>query len=172
MKRSKFQFVIGIAILALASWLPTAWSTQGNVPTFSSLTPWNDGSANPSTLVMRDASGNDIAAIRTATGGIADQGYFSRPVSTVTGSTYSMTGSEGNLLCNATSNTITVSLPLASTASGRDFYIVKTDSSGNAVSVARSGSDTINGSSGAISLGSQWSDGSFVADGVSNWIKK
>jgi hypothetical protein len=177
MNRKSHQVIgliaLGIIVGLLSSdVLRLAHGTQGSIPAYSSLKTWDDANATASTLVARDASGNDIAGVRTATGGIVDQGYLALPVSTVTGSTYSMTGNEGVILGNATSNVVAISLPVASTAGGRTYFVVKTDSSGNAVTVGRSGSDTINGSTSAISLGSQWSDGSFVSDGVSNWIKK
>lgn len=49
------------------------------------------------------------------------------------------------VLCNAASDPITVSLPLASTCEGVIFTVKKIDSSSNAVTIQRSGSDLIDG---------------------------
>lgn len=47
-------------------------------------------------------------------------------------------------LCNATSGAFALTLPAASLLAGREIVIKKTDSSANAVTVTRAGSDTIN----------------------------
>lgn len=70
---------------------------------------------------------------------------------------------------DATSGAITITLPTALNQQGRVITVMKIDSSGNAVSVARMGTDTINGSSSSVSLATQWSKAQFISNGVSNW---
>lgn len=73
---------------------------------------------------------------------------------TVTTST-AITTSNTSVFADATSGAITITLPLAASAPGKEFLIEKIDSSGNAVTVSRAGSDTINGST-TKSLASQY----------------
>lgn len=70
--------------------------------------------------------------------------------------------------CNATSGAFTRTLPLAKDNWRRKIGLIKTDSSVNAVTVGRSGSDTINGAT-TQSLGSQYSTMTVISDGVSSW---
>lgn len=72
------------------------------------------------------------------------------------------------VLCDATSNTITITLPLASLRTGAEYYIKKIDSSANEVSVSRSGSDTIDGDA-TRDLSFEWDAIHIVSDG-SDWF--
>ncbi|MHC5536649.1 hypothetical protein ACYOEI_00060 [Singulisphaera rosea] len=83
-------------------------------------------------------------------------------------SAYTVTTSDSVVLCDATSSAFTVTLLSASTVStGRRFTIKKVDSSGNAITIATTSSQTIDGAS-TKSLSSQWSALTVVSDG-SNW---
>jgi microcystin-dependent protein len=69
-----------------------------------------------------------------------------------------------------TSGAVTITLPLiagASVGDGFKIAVVKWSSDSNAVNIARSGSDTINGATSA-QIGSQYSQIIFVADGETN----
>lgn len=69
---------------------------------------------------------------------------------------------------NATSGAVTVTLPVSATRKGRQIGVIKTDASGNAVTVSRSSSDVINGAT-TQSLASQYSRLVVIADGTTNW---
>jgi hypothetical protein len=69
---------------------------------------------------------------------------------------------------DATSAAVTVTLPLSASWRGREIRVKKMDSSGNAVTVSRSGSDVVDGATSA-SLASQYDAVTIVADGTTNW---
>lgn len=60
-------------------------------------------------------------------------------------SPYTVTSIDRTITCDASSGAITVNLPAGSSFNGRILAFVKTDSSANAVTIARAGSDTIAG---------------------------
>lgn len=71
---------------------------------------------------------------------------------------------------NATSGAITLTLPAAATAkNGFKIVIQKRDNSGNAVTIARAGSDLINGAA-SLALSLQYDTIELVSDGVSAWV--
>lgn len=71
--------------------------------------------------------------------------------------------------CDASSAGFTATLPAAATtANGATVYIKKTDSSANAVTIARTGSDTIDGAT-SLSLSGRNDCYCLVSDGVSKW---
>ena len=82
--------------------------------------------------------------------------------------TYSVGTSDEIILANATSAAFTVTLPAANAQAGRKVLIIKTDSSANAVTVSRAGSDTIEGST-TKSLASQYNKIGLISDGTSTW---
>jgi len=88
---------------------------------------------------------------------------------TETASPVSVIATDHTVFCNAASNTITVNLPQASANSGRILAFVKTDSSGNAVTIDPSGSETINGSA-TLALSAQWDRCQIQSNGT-NWIR-
>lgn len=69
---------------------------------------------------------------------------------------------------DATGGARTVTLPVSANRKGRQIGVIKTDSSGNAVTVSRSSSDVINGAS-TQSLAAQYSRLVVIADGTTNW---
>src|SRR3990167_4235347 len=69
---------------------------------------------------------------------------------------------------NATSAPVTITVPPAATRDGREIIITKVDSSANAVTVARSGSDTFNGAT-SISLAAQWDRAKLISNGNASW---
>jgi len=64
---------------------------------------------------------------------------------------------------------ITITLPSA-TYKGKIYFIKKVDAGAGAVTVARSGSDTIEGAT-SVTLSSQYSSVTLMADGTSTWYK-
>lgn len=71
------------------------------------------------------------------------------------------------VLMDATGGARTVTLPLASISSGQ-IRVIKTDVSGNSVTVSRAGADTINGANTQV-LAAQYNKTTLVSDGVSRW---
>lgn len=71
---------------------------------------------------------------------------------------------------DATAGAFTVTLPAALTCSGRQVVIKKIDSSVNAVTISRSGTDTIEGSS-TMSLAAQWDKQILISNGNTGWEK-
>ncbi len=82
---------------------------------------------------------------------------------------YTAAQEDRTILCDATGGAFTISLPAAADYQGKQFVIVKTDSSGNAITIDPNASETINGSSTA-SLASQFDALTVESDG-SNWLK-
>jgi hypothetical protein len=81
---------------------------------------------------------------------------------------YTATPSDYLILCDTSAGAFAVSLPSAINV-GLTLVIVKTDSSGNAVTIAPFGNDTIQGAA-SKSLSAQYDKIILTADGVSNWI--
>lgn len=81
---------------------------------------------------------------------------------------YTATLSDYLVLCDASAGGFVVSLPTA-TAMGKTLVIVKTDSTGNAITLTPFGNDTIQGST-SLSLSAQWAKAILTADGVTTWI--
>jgi hypothetical protein len=99
-------------------------------------------------------------------------GNLALPLTSVTGA-YTLTDSDRNLHASAAAGAFTVTLPAASAVvSGAEFVITKTDSSGNAVTVGRTGGDTINGAASDKSIATQWSGYVLVSDGSSGWVAR
>jgi len=73
------------------------------------------------------------------------------------------------ILCDASSASITVNLPLAADSNGIVYYIKKIDSSSNTVSIDGNGSETIDGSTSQI-ITSQYDCATVVCDGTEWWI--
>ena len=95
----------------------------------------------------------------------ASSGYAN--VRTVS-SNYTATSSDYVILVNAAGGDITISLPSASTVTGKLYSIVKIDATGNTVTIDPSGSETISGST-TIPLSDQWGGVKIISDG-SNWV--
>lgn len=71
---------------------------------------------------------------------------FAQAIRSVSISTATLANSDGTLLCNTASNSITVTLPTVGVSTGRIFYIMKTDAA-NTVTLDPNGATLINGAS-------------------------
>lgn len=69
---------------------------------------------------------------------------------------------------DCTSGVITMTLPVANSCPGRQVFITKIDSGGNAVTVAGNGTDTIQGSA-TFGLAAQWSKALLISNGSTGW---
>ena len=93
-------------------------------------------------------------------------GAFSTIVTTITTDT-TLDNTYHIILANATNGTITITLPSATTCSGRQYIIKKVDSSTNAVTVTPQTGQTIDGQT-SISITTQNDLRRIVSDGT-NW---
>ena len=134
---------------------------------------YDDSSGATGDLYYRDSSGNFVRlgigasgkTLRVA-GGIPAWSDPTYATATKT-SNYTITGTDVVIFANATSGNVTITLPTASSNAGYRFYVKRIDNAGNTCSVARSGSDTIDGQT-SISLDLQYTCLTVVSDG-SQW---
>ena len=126
---------------------------------------WIDNSNTSTPLIWGDFSSNEIVingshevtkAIRTSA------------VETITASSDTLDDTNHIVLCDCTSNAITINLPAASGNTGLTYIIKKTDSTGNAVTVDGSGSEAIDGAT-TKAITTQYDYIRIVCDG-SNWF--
>ncbi|MFA5004290.1 MAG: hypothetical protein WC498_03390 [Candidatus Saccharimonadales bacterium] len=82
---------------------------------------------------------------------------------------YSISTNDTAIFANATTGNVTITLPTASGVAGYRFYIKRIDNSANTCSVARSGTDTIDGQT-SLSLDLQYTALSVVSDGSAWYI--
>lgn len=80
---------------------------------------------------------------------------------------YTATGDETTILCDASGGAFTITLPAAASFTGKHFYVKKTDTSYNAVTIDGNASETIDGST-TTTLNTQYEFVKIVCDG-SNW---
>ena len=92
---------------------------------------------------------------------------FQLSVETITTTTHSAANFP-IILCDATSNAITVNLPQASTSANLVYNIKKIDSTGNTVTIDGNASETIDGATTSV-LATQYDSATIVCDG-SNWF--
>lgn len=94
-------------------------------------------------------------------------GGFTPNVVTKT-SAYTITATDGLILCNASGGGFTVTLPTAVGRAGKLYIIMQIDNSGNTVTIDGDGSETINGSA-TQTLNTQYSKWALMSDGA-NWV--
>jgi hypothetical protein len=71
---------------------------------------------------------------------------------------------------DCTGGALTITLPSALSYPGRRILIKKIDATGNAVTISRSGTDTIEGSN-TMSLAAQWNKQELISNGNTMWEK-
>lgn len=104
-------------------------------------------------------------------GTLISQGWATGNVTAVTAN-YTALPTDAVILANATSGAITVTLPDATQSgffTGQRYTVIKTDSSGHAVTVAGSAGQTINGSA-TQTLSVQYATTGVVFDGANWWV--
>ncbi len=126
------------------------------------------GSTGAANILFKvDASGNLTAQSATFTGTLTVNGSITTAFAAKSAS-YTVTSTDSVLTGNATTSPVTFTLPTASGIAGREYTFKKIDSSANAVTIATSSSQTIDGLA-TYSLASQWKYVRVISDG-SNWI--
>jgi hypothetical protein len=97
------------------------------------------------------------------------KGSGGTPTTTAT-KTGNYTAVAGQLVpCDTSGGAFTVTLPAANSSGQMVIVRLKTTASGNAVTVARAGSDTINGALTSIGLGLAGQALGLTSDGAGNW---
>lgn len=91
---------------------------------------------------------------------------FQTGITLVTGSTV-LDATHQTVLVNASGGPVTITVPAASTITGRRYDIKKTDNSANAVTIVRTGSDLLDGAT-SISLTVQYQSRTLIAYGATN----
>lgn len=139
---------------------------------------YDDSSGATGDIYYRDSSGNFVRLPVGATGktlrvsgGLpawSDADTNPAVATSTKTSNYTITGTDVIIFADATSGNVTITLPTASSFTGYNFYVKRIDSSANTCSVARSGSDTIDGST-SFSLDTQYFAVRVVSNG-SNWF--
>lgn len=84
-------------------------------------------------------------------------------------SNYTITGTDVVIFADATGGNTTITLPAAASFAGYRFFIKRIDSTGNTVSVARSGADTIDGQT-TITITQQYTAIMVVSNGSAWYI--
>lgn len=138
---------------------------------------YDDSSGATGDLYYRDSSANFVRlpvgstgkTLRVSGGLPAWSDVDTNPImatSTKT-SNYTITGTDVVVFANAASGNVTVTLPTASSFTGYRFYVKRIDSSANSCTIARSGSDTLDGQT-SISLDLQYTCLTVISNG-STW---
>jgi hypothetical protein len=105
--------------------------------------------------------------VGVSTGG-SGSGSGSSAFSVVTkNANYTLTNTDTMVLASASGGNITLTLPTANSVPGQRYYIKRTDSSANTLTIARTSSDLIDGATSA-SIVNQYTTMGFVADTSSN----
>jgi hypothetical protein len=130
----------------------------------------------PDTAIMRDAAGQ--LAVTSGTAGayrdikartaIRTGGVQVSIAANKTGA-YTATATDEIIPCDASGGAFSVTLPTAVGVPGQRYVVKKVDSSVNAVTVATTSSQTIDGAT-TYSLAAQWDSVRVVSNGA-NWLK-
>lgn len=171
----------------LATPLPGAVEFSNNAlyltvtgPTRKKVAIYDDSSGATGDIYYRDSGGNFTRLASGATGtllkstgaGAAPAWSNTAPVLATASKTSNWTiapATDYVIFADATSGSIIITLPLAAGANtGYKFYIKRIDGSGNTVTIARSGSDTIDGQA-SQTLDLQYTAIAVVSNGA-NWF--
>ena len=180
---SSVGFTGGLITVATATTTPalTVAGTSGGIPYFSSASTWaSSGVLSASSLVVGGGAGVAPSTITTGTGvvtalGVAigttgsmltNGGAIKAAISTKTAA-YTATATDYTILANATTAAFSVTLPAS--VAGQIYIIKKIDSSVNAVTVATTTSQTIDGVTTRV-LPNQYDSLTVIGDGT-NWYQ-
>jgi polygalacturonase len=113
-------------------------------------------------LGENDWSGSTDNTVRDDTGGVV------KTFKTVSTTPYAVQPEDKVILVDASGGARTVNLPTGVEESARMLTIKKIDSSGNAVTISRVGSDLIDGATTSV-LAAQWDAVTIGCNGTANW---
>ena len=91
-----------------------------------------------------------------------------RDAVTTVDAAYTVEFEDGLILADSTGGALTVTLPLAATMTGRVVTVKRVNGGGNNVTIARSGSDTLDGAT-SLTLSSQYQSYTLQSDGSAGW---
>jgi hypothetical protein len=151
-----------------ASTSATSAASSATSATNSATTATTQASASSTSATAAASSATSAAASATSAAAAAASGMYSA-VQDKSAAYTVVTGDAGDLIrVTTTAGAVTITLPLISgQVDGFKIAVVKWSSDANGVTVARSGSDTINGST-SYSIATQYSSATFVADFETN----
>lgn len=138
---------------------------------------YDDTSGATGDLYYRDGSGNfsrlgigSTGQVLSVASGIPTWATTSPSVATATKTTsYTIGATDAIIFASAASGNVTITLPVASGLAGYRFHIKRIDNSANTCTVARSGSDTIDGQTG-FTIDQQYTAVMVVSDGSAWYI--
>ena len=112
------------------------------------------------------ASGADLAQMRKSLDRL-----FGGGLATFSANTTLTVDDAGLVLVNASGGARTITLPAANALGGRPilFRVIKSDSTANAVTIQRAGTDTIEGAT-SLTLPTQWASVTLISDGSGAWV--
>lgn len=142
------------------------FQSQGTSNTASTVVAQQASTATGHLFEARGGGGADLWHITSAGEDVHNAGERHHLTSVSANTTLDVT--HHTLLVDASGGAKTITLPAASGIGGREYTVVKVDSSGNAVTVARAGSDTIIGAT-TYSLPAQYNSVTIESDGTSAW---
>ncbi len=134
---------------------------------------YDDTSGAAGDMYYRDLSGNFVklpigSANQTLRVGSGLPAWGDQKFATSSKTTsYTIGTSDTVIFANASFGAVVITLPVASGLTGYRFFIKRTDGSANSCSIARSGSDTIDGQT-SISFDMQYASMTVISDG-SQW---
>ena len=160
------DMVIGLASTA-------SYAVSAN---YASLVPWTGVQSKPTTVggfgitdgVTTNYNGNVTLNGVVNVTSLVLNGSFASALNTKSTSA-TLTVADSTVLADANAAPVTITLPLATNSSGRVYNIKKVDSTANKVTVAVSGSDSIDGNSTLI-LFSQYQFIVLVSNGTNGWV--
>jgi hypothetical protein len=148
-------------VTSVALSLPSIFTVSGSPVTTSGTLTGTFNTQNANLVFAGPSSG--VAATPTFRSLVSAD--IPNPALTTKTTTYTITATDGTILCDATSAAFTVTLPTAVSATGKTYIVKKIDSSANAVTIATTSSQTIDTiSTQVLGIQSAWlviqSDGS------------
>ena len=159
-------------VAGIASNVTTVAGNNSNVTTVATnIASVNSAATNMAAIIDAPTQAASAAASAAAAAASVASGLYSAVQDKSANYTVALTDAGDLLRVTTTSGAITITLPLISgLPDGFKIAIVKWSADSNAVNIARSGSDTINGATSA-SIGSQYTQTTFVADlETSQWF--
>lgn len=127
----------------------------------------SDSSASPNTLVERDASGNSSFATCSATTLQTTGGIIINSVAKSAGFTFD--GLETHLVCDTTSGSITIALPVAASSTGKRITVKKIVAA-NSLILDGNASEVIDGATTKTAT-AQWAVMTIWCDGTAWFVE-
>jgi hypothetical protein len=143
---------------------PASWPSFAAVATSGS---YSDLSNKPTALPPNGSASGDLGG--SYPGPTVRQIHDSVTAIAYSNSPYSVAATDSYISCNATSGAVVINLP-ATTGSGREITVKKLDSSANACTPTRAGSDTIDGAA-TISITAQYAAVKLLDAASGSWVR-